>query len=65
MEAVRETTQWNDNLQINHIYLLDGSKAVAYIKFGKGEPFYFSKPMNFDKRGRTFEKVSSKLFKGQ
>jgi len=64
VEALRETTKWNDiAVQPNHIYLFDGSKAVAYIKFGESEPFYFSKPMMIDRRGRTFVKADTKLFK--
>jgi hypothetical protein len=60
MEAVRETTDWDVP---NHTYLLDGTTLVAYIKQGTTEPFYFSKGIkNFDKRRRTFVKVSADLF---
>jgi len=45
MEAVVETTVWNDSNNANHTYLLDGSKMVAYIKVGSTTPFYFKNPI--------------------
>jgi hypothetical protein len=60
MEAVREITDWETP---NHIYLLDGTKLVAYIKQGTVEPFYFKNPIKgFDKRGRKFEAADKNLF---
>jgi hypothetical protein len=57
MEALRETTGGQFP---PHIYLLDGTKLVAYIKQGTVEPFYFKNPIKgFDKRGRKFEAVAS------
>ena len=64
MIAVRETTVWKDvAVQSNHVYLMDGDKAVAYIKWGAGEAFYFKKPLRLDKRGRKFETLKTDPFK--
>ena len=48
MEAVVETTVWNDSNNANHTYLLDGSKMIAYIKVGDTVPFYFKNPITID-----------------
>jgi hypothetical protein len=64
MEALREITTWKSDYRApNHIYLMDGAKAVAYIPWGTEEPVYFKVPMHLDKRGRQFVKMSTKLFK--
>ena len=65
MEALLETTVWNDPNTPNHTYLLDGTSLVAYIKKGETTPFYFKNPIkNFDKRGRKFQVVKPNPFKG-
>jgi SWIM zinc finger len=60
MQAMQETTDWDFP---NHTYLLDGSKMIAYIKQGEKTPFYFSKPITIDKRGRKFAEVKPNPFK--
>ena len=62
MQAVKEVTVWDGTIQANHTYLLDGDKMVAYIKFSKGEPFYFKSPIRIDKRGRKFEILKNSPF---
>jgi hypothetical protein len=61
-EAFREVTEWGDDTP-NHIYLFDGDKALGYMRFGEDEPFYFSKPMQIDKRRRKFELLKNNPFK--
>ncbi len=63
MEAVREVTVWEDlSRQPNHIYLLDGDKVLAYIKWGEGKPEYLSGKIKIDRRGRKFVKADIGLF---
>ena len=62
VNAFLETTEWKDSTP-NHIYFIDGYKITAYIKKGSNKIETFSKPMNFDKRGRTFVKLTAKQLK--
>ena len=63
MEAVRETTVWQGvNRQPNHIYLLDGDRIKAYIKWGEGPVEWLSGKIKIDRRGRKFEKVEPNPF---
>jgi hypothetical protein len=63
MLAYKEVTVWEDaKSAINHTYLLDGDKMLAYIRYGSTEPFWFKNPIKIDKRGRKFEKVDDILF---
>jgi hypothetical protein len=62
-QAFKEITIWADGATtVNHTYLLNGDKAVAYIRYGTSEPFWFKTPIKLDKRGRKFEQVDSILF---
>jgi hypothetical protein len=63
MNSIRETTVWTGTVQPNHTYLMDGNRAVAYIKQGSKKPFYFSKPWQMNLRGRTFKPVVPNPFK--
>lgn len=63
MIALQETTDWNSANTPNHIYLLDGTNLVAYIKQGEAKPFYFKSPIKgFDKRGRKFIELKNNPF---
>lgn len=58
---LQETTKWNDNTP-NHIYIFsnkDSFKANGYIPNGEKDPVFFSSPMMFDRRNRTFKEVTS------
>jgi len=56
LEILRETT-----IDLpKHDYVVDGTKILAYRKNCTGEWLVFKKPMNFDKRGRTFDKLNEK-----
>ncbi len=63
MQAIREITLWRDvKRQPNHVYLMDGQRAVAYMAFGEGKPFYFKTGWTLDRRGRKFEPVEPNPF---
>lgn len=63
MEALREVTVWKGiKRQPNHIYLLDGDRVKAYIKWGQGQPEYLSGKIKIDRRGRKFVKADIGLF---
>ena len=62
MVILQETTDWGQHTASNHIYYLTDNKErlLAYIKAGTNEPMVFSKPIRFDRRGRTFKELKIK-----
>ncbi len=61
MKWMLETTVWEEAFQPNHIYLMDGEKALAYIRLPSNEPKVFSKPLKLDLRYRTFKQMPGPL----
>jgi len=62
-DAYKETTVWEDgNTAINHTYLLEGDKMIAYMRTGTSVPFYFKNPIRISKSGRKFEKLEDNPF---
>lgn len=56
MRIVQETTDWGKHSVPNHVYVLNESMThmIAYVPAGSKVLKKFSKPMSFDRRGRTF-----------
>ena len=62
-KAYKETTVWEDgNTAINHTYLLDGDRMIAYMRTGTSVPFYFKTPIRISRSGRKFELVEPDPF---
>ena len=57
LEILKETTVWSDRSNANHTYLLEGTKIVAYAKFGGDEIQVLKTQIKIDKRYRTFIKT--------
>ena len=61
MILARETTKWDvEYRQPNHTYLMSDSmsKIYGYFKWNNSKDFMmFKKPINFDKRYRTFKVI--------
>lgn len=60
-EAYLEVTEWLGNTP-NHIYLLEGDSALAYINRLTNKISYFSQPMRINKKGRKFVKLDKNPF---
>ena len=62
-QAYRETTVWEDgNTNINHTYLLEGDRMIAYIRSQTSVPFYFKNPITISRSKRKFELVEPNPF---
>jgi hypothetical protein len=59
MIVLQETTVWDKQGALNHVYVLSDDKRtmIAYIKAGTKEVKKFSKPLPFYIKGRTFRKL--------
>jgi predicted nucleic acid-binding Zn finger protein len=57
LEILKETTVWSDRSNANHTYLLEGTKIIAYAKFGGDEVQVLKTQIKIDKRYRTFVKT--------
>lgn len=58
MKILQETTTWVSNTP-NHIYLIEGTYLIGYVKKGTKEPIYFKKKLPFNKKYRTFKEIYS------
>ena len=56
LEILKETTVWSDGSNINHTYLLEGIKIIAYAKYGGDDVQVLKTQIKIDKRYRTFVK---------
>ena len=63
VKYLKETTDtWTTAFKMpNHIYILDGTTCMGYIKQGTEVEEMFNHPLkNFDKRGRTFKELKTR-----
>lgn len=64
LEIMQEVTEWSGfQRQPNHVYLMDGDRALAYSRWGKDRPFYFKTFQRIDRRGRKFVEVARNKWK--
>lgn len=62
MKYLKETTDWSKVTEVNipnHTYMVEGTRVLGYIKENDSEEIMFSKPLPFNKKGRTFSEVKS------
>lgn len=58
------TDDWKTEYRVPcHIYLLQNTKCIGYIKEGTTEVQMFKKPMQFDKRGRKFKELKGQALR--
>lgn len=48
--------------QAQHVYLVEGSRILGYQPNGRGSAQFFAHSMRFDRRGRKFVPVRTKIF---
>ena len=64
LKIMQEVTEWaGHERQPNHVYLMDGDKALAYSKWGREAPAYFRTFIRLDRRGRKFVEVQRNRWK--
>lgn len=63
MKIMMELTEWAvPYRQPNHVYLMDGDRALAYVPWGQGQPITFARPSRMDLRGRRFVEVKRDIW---
>jgi len=63
MKYLKETTDtWTTAFKMpNHIYILDGTTCMGYIRKGTETETWFGHPLkNFEKKGRTFNELKTR-----
>lgn len=55
LKIMREVTEWAvEGPQPNHVYLMQGDRAYAYVPWGRGKPQYFQRYQTINRKGRKF-----------
>ena len=60
IQYLQETdTEWNTDFRIPcHIYVIQNTRMIGYVKEGTTNVHYFKQPMSFDKRKRKLKNLS-------